>query len=188
MRIGYARVSTDEQTPEAQVQALRAAGCTVVFVDQGISGTKTARQGLAKALEAMVRGDVLVVWKLDRLGRSLKFLIDTIERLHGTGCGFASLTEGFDTTTSAGKLVCHILAAIAEFERALIAERTRAGLAVARRSGKKIGRRHRLSDEVIAEAHRLVSVDRHSVAHVARELGVSYDTLRRGFRRFGLVA
>lgn len=188
MRIGYARVSTDDQTLTLQTDALKAAGCVRIFTDHGVSGAETCREGLNEALAVMKPGDVFVVWKLDRLGRSLRFVLDLIEQFHGVGCGFSSLTEGFDTTTNTGRLVCHILAAIGEFERGLISERTRAGMAVARRQGKVPGRRFRLTHEDIAEAYRLVSIEQRAIAHVARDLDVCHDTLTRGFRRYGLAA
>lgn len=188
MRLGYARVSTDDQNLAPQTDALRAAGCTQVFSDQGVCGAQVDRDGLAEAMAALKPGDVLVVWKLDRLGRSLRFVIELIDRLESMGCGFASLTEGFDTTTNTGRLVFHILAAIGEFERGLISERTRSGLEAARREGKKIGPRFLLDTDAIIEAHRLVTMDERPITDVARDLNVSYDTLRRSFRRSGLVA
>jgi len=140
MRVGYARVSTTDQSPELQLDALRRAGCEKTFTEKA-SGAKADRPELARVLQdALRRGDVLVVWKLDRLARSLKKLITTAEDLEERGIGLVSLTESIDTTTPGGVLVFHVFGAIAQFERALIRERTAAGLAEARRRGRKGGR------------------------------------------------
>jgi DNA invertase Pin-like site-specific DNA recombinase len=139
MIVGYARVSTDDQTLALQLDALQAAGCETVFRDT-ISGAKTERPGLSKALDHVRNGDMLVVWRLDRLGRSLSHLIELIQTLEGRGVGFKSLTEQIDTTTSGGKLIFHIFGALAEFERNLIRERTMTGLAAARARGRMGGR------------------------------------------------
>jgi DNA invertase Pin-like site-specific DNA recombinase len=139
MLIGYARVSTLEQRLELQQDVLRAAGCEQVFSDTA-SGAKTARPGLAAALEAGRAGDVLVVWKLDRLGRSLAHLVETVQALAARGIGLRCLQEQLDTTTSGGRLIFHIFASLAEFERDLIQERTHAGLTAARARGRKGGR------------------------------------------------
>lgn len=187
-RVGYARVSTDEQTLDLQTDALMAAGCAALFSDHGVSGASTRRDGLSQALAALEPGDTLVVWKLDRLGRSLRFLIDLIEDFRVKGCGFVSLTDGIDTTTSAGKLVFHIVAAIAEFERTLISERTRAGMCAARSRGQHIGRPRLLTEADVIEAHRFVADRAATMGEMADDLDVSMDTLRRGFRRFDLAA
>ncbi len=143
MRVGYARVSTTDQSPELQLDALRRAGCERTFTEKA-SGAKADRLELARVLhDVLRRGDVLVVWKLDRLARSLKKLITTAEDLEERGIGLVSLTESIDTTTPGGVLVFHVFGAIAQFERALIRERTSAGLAEARRRGRKGGRHHR---------------------------------------------
>src|SRR3712207_8125746 len=139
MLIGYARVSTIDQTLNLQNDALEKAGCSKIFTDT-ISGAKTERPGLEQALAYVRTGDTLVVWRLDRLGRSLKHLIETITALHERQIGFKSITENVDTTTSGGKLVFHIFGALAEFERDIIKERTHAGLQAARVRGKKGGR------------------------------------------------
>jgi DNA invertase Pin-like site-specific DNA recombinase len=136
MLIGYARVSTHEQTLNLQRDALTSAGCTKIFTDTA-SGAKTERKGLEEALNYVRKGDSLVVWRLDRLGRSLPHLIATMTDLEGRGIGFKSLTESIDTTSSGGKLIFHIFGALAEFERNLIRERTQAGLTAARARGKK---------------------------------------------------
>src|SRR5689334_11715700 len=136
MLIGYSRISTTDQTLNLQLDALKQAGCGKVFTDT-ISGAKAERPGLGEALEYVRAGDTLVVWRLDRLGRSLKDLIATITGLHEQGIGFKSLTESIDTTTPGGKLVFHVFGALAEFERDLIRERTQAGLMAARARGRK---------------------------------------------------
>ena len=144
MLIGYARISTTDQTLALQQDALEKAGCTRIFTDT-VSGTKQERKGLTEALSHLRAGDTLVVCRLDRLGRSLRYLIDTITALAERRVGFKSLQENIDTTTSGGKLVFHIFGALAEFEREIIRERTQAGLASARSRGKVGGgRRHSL--------------------------------------------
>src|SRR3712207_2501380 len=138
MLIGYARVSTHDQTLSLQKDALEKADCEKIFTDT-VSGTKAERKGLTEALSHLRAGDTLVVWRLDRLGRSLRHLIDTITELAERGVGFKSLQENIDTTTSGGKLVFHIFGALAEFEREIIRERTRAGLTAARSRGRAGG-------------------------------------------------
>ncbi len=138
--IGYARVSTAEQDTALQTDALRKAGCKQIFEDT-ISGAKADRQGLAAALAYLRDGDVLVVWRLDRLGRSLPHLIETIGALNARGIGFLSLTESIDTTTSGGRLIFHVFGALGQFERDLIRERTKAGLSAAAARGRKGGRK-----------------------------------------------
>ena len=137
--IGYARVSTNDQNLHLQQDALSTAGCLKIFTDT-ISGVKSERKSLAEALDYVRGGDTLVVWRLDRLGRSLKDLIESITELHSQNIGFKSLTENIDTTTSGGKLIFHIFGALAEFERDIIKERTNAGLTAARARGRQGGR------------------------------------------------
>jgi DNA invertase Pin-like site-specific DNA recombinase len=137
--IGYARVSTEDQHLNLQQDALNSVGCLKIFTDTA-SGAKTERKGLEEAIDYVREGDILVVWRLDRLGRSLKDLIERLTELHQRNIGFKSLTENIDTTTSGGKLIFHIFGALAEFERDLIRERTNAGLTAARARGKKGGR------------------------------------------------
>ena len=132
MLIGYARVSTEDQNLALQLDALRAAGCELIFRDEGVSGSETDRVELNKALQALAAGDVLVVWKLDRLGRSLAHLMHIVTRLEAKAIGFRSLSEAIDTTTASGRLLFHVVGAIAEFERNLISERTSAGMAAPR--------------------------------------------------------
>ena len=146
VRIGYARVSKHEQNLDLQRDALKAAGCKKIIEDTA-SGGKVQRDGLDRVREQLRKGDVLVVWRLDRLGRSLKHLIELMAELEGQGIGFQSVTEAIDTTTPGGKLVFHIFAALAEFERNLIRERTHAGLEAARARGRKGGRRKKLGDK-----------------------------------------
>lgn len=130
--VGYARVSTVEQSLDLQIAALKTAGCTDIFTDQGLSGADFQRPGLKKALHHLKSGDMLVVWRLDRLGRSLVDLIQTVNGLSKRGCEFRSLTESIDTSSSGGRLVFHMMGAMAEFERAIISERTKAGMEAAR--------------------------------------------------------
>jgi DNA invertase Pin-like site-specific DNA recombinase len=144
MKIGYARVSTTEQNLELQLDALAKAGCDRIFEDQA-SGAKMARPGLDQALSHLREGDALVIWKLDRLGRTIRGLIELVGELRDRGIGFRSLTEGFDTSTPGGRLIFHIFAALAEMERDLIRERTQAGLAAARARGRNGGRKPKLS-------------------------------------------
>jgi len=178
-KIGYARVSTREQNLDLQMDALRGAGCDQIFTDQGISGTAVERDGLSQALEAVQEGDTLVVWKLDRLGRSLGFLAELIAQFGKEGRGFIALQDGIDTTTTGGKLVFHIMASLAEFERDLISERTTAGMSAAKRRGKHIGRPISLSREQVTHAKRQISSGEETIAGMASVLGVHRNTLRR---------
>jgi len=179
MKIGYARVSTEEQNLALQKQALKAAGCRVILEDHGISGAAAVRPGLAEALARIKKGDVLVVWRLDRLGRSLAHLIEIVAGLGRLGAGFASLTESIDTTTAGGRLVFHIMGALAEFERGLIAERTKAGMKAARRRGKHLGRPPKLTLQQVRHAGELIAAGKESRGAVAALFGVDVKTLRR---------
>ncbi len=176
MKIGYARVSTMEQNLNLQRDALKAAGCGKIVEDTA-SGGKAKRDGLDRVQELLRRGDVLVVWRLDRLGRSLKHLIELMAELEGQGIGFQSVTEAIDTTTPGGKLVFHIFAALAEFERNLIRERTHAGLAAARARGRKGGRRPKLGDKQRALAVDLYRQKKQAVGEICQMLGISRPTL-----------
>lgn len=181
MLIGYARVSTQDQDTELQRAALAEAGCEQVYMEKA-SGAQRDRPELAAALEYARKGDTLVVWKLDRLARSLRQLIETVEGLEERGVGFRSLTENIDTTTNGGKLIFHLFAALAEFERGLIRERTIAGLAAARAKGRVGGRPRGLDDEKLAIAKALLAQpDQFTVAAVAKQVGVSPATLYRYF-------
>jgi DNA invertase Pin-like site-specific DNA recombinase len=182
MKIGYARVSTEEQNLDLQIDALQSAGCEKIFMDQGISGITKERVGLSDALQAMGKEDILVVWKLDRLGRSLGFLCELIERLKGQGGGFQSLTDGIDTTTTGGKLVFHIMGALAEFERDLIRERTKAGMKAAKNRGRHVGRPKSLSNGQVQHMKELLNGGR-TQAEVAELLGVSANTIGREINR-----
>lgn len=152
---GYARISTAEQSLAPQIDALKAAGCDEIFEDC-VSGAKVDRPGLNQALYHLRSGDTLVVWKLDRLGRSMSHLIDTVRDLDQRGIGFRSLTEGIDTTTSGGTLVFHLFGALAQFERDLIRERTRAGLSAAAARGRKGGRKAVVTPEKLTRAKLLI--------------------------------
>jgi DNA invertase Pin-like site-specific DNA recombinase len=177
--VGYARVSTFEQILDLQQDALTAAGCKKIFTDTA-SGGRSDRPGLQQALDYLRAGDVLVVWRLDRLGRSLKYLIEIITTLNERGVGFKSLTEQIDTTTSGGKLIFHVFGALAEFERDIIRERTQAGLAAARARGRMGGRPKKLDGAAkIAMAQALYDDQTHSVADICTTLGISRTTLYR---------
>lgn len=182
MKIGYARVSTKEQNLDLQLDALQAAGCTTIYQDEGSGGTVKERAGLSQALEALGAKDILVVWKLDRLGRSLGFLCSLIEELGKQKTGFISLTDGIDTATSGGKLVFHIMGALAEFERDLIRERTKAGMHAARTRGKHVGRPRSLTPQQVTHAHELLDVGK-SQREVAQLFGVSPNTMGREVKR-----
>jgi DNA invertase Pin-like site-specific DNA recombinase len=176
MLVGYARVSTQDQSPHLQLDALKSAGCEKVFEEKA-SGAKRERPELIAALGFMRAGDTLVVWKLDRLARSLKQLMETVEDLSARGIGFRSLTEAIDTTTSGGRLVFHIFGALAEFERGIIRERTTAGLDAARARGRTGGRPRSLGDDDLAVARTLLKDGTLTVAEVADRLGVAPSTL-----------
>jgi DNA invertase Pin-like site-specific DNA recombinase len=155
--IGYARVSTAEQDLALQLDALHAAGTARVFEDRGVSGARTERPGLNAALSFLREGDTLVVWKLDRLGRSMTHLLQTVADLEGRGVGFRSLTESVDTTTPTGRLVFHIFGALGQFERDLIRERTTAGLSAAAARGRKGGRPVTATQEKVTRARQLIA-------------------------------
>lgn len=178
MMVGYARVSTDEQSIDLQTNALTRAGCDRIFVDQGISGAQESRPALDKVLALLQSGDTLVTWKLDRLGRSLSHLIRVITGLERRGVAFRSLSEAIDTGTASGRLLFHVMGALAEFERSLISERTRAGLAAARARGSLIGRPNKLTSWQIERASALLARDC-PVREVARRFDVSPPTIRR---------
>jgi DNA invertase Pin-like site-specific DNA recombinase len=181
MLIGYARISTGDQTLDLQLDALNKGGCERIFRDTA-SGAKADRPGLTQALDILRPGDTLVVWRLDRLGRSLGHLIETLLALDRRGIGFKSLTESIDTTTPGGKLVFHIFGALAEFEREVIRERTNAGLAAARARGRRGG--HPRVDvfanpKNLALARTLYNNKGTPIAEIARQFGVSRATLYR---------
>ncbi len=178
MKIGYARISTVDQNLELQTDARSKAGCEKIFTDQA-SGARDDRKGLIDAIEFCRTADSLVVWKLDRLGRSLKHLIETINLLHAKKVGFVSLQESIDTTTSGGKLVFHVFGALAEFERELITERTNAGLASARSRGRLGGRPKAISGKQFRIAQTMLQDPKTTIRDVCETLQVSKTTLYR---------
>src|SRR5215470_3960907 len=181
MNIGYARVSTNEQNLNLQRDALRKVGVTAknIYTDK-ITGTKAERPGLTEALSHLREGDTLVVWRLDRLGRSLPHLIETVTALQATGVAFQSITENIDTSNATGKLVFHIFGALAEFERNLIKERTMAGLSAARARGRKGGRPPLdTSSRKVAAAKKLYRDKTNSISEICRMLNISRATLYR---------
>jgi DNA invertase Pin-like site-specific DNA recombinase len=178
MLVGYARVSTADQDPDLQLRALKAAGCKKVFEEKA-SGAQRERPQLIAALDYMREGDTLCVWKLDRLARSLKQLIETVEAFEDRGTHLLSLTESIDTSTPSGRLVFHIFGSLAEFERGLIRERTLAGLASARARGRVGGRPKSLPDAKLKAATAMLKAGEMTVAEVAEHVGVSPSTLYR---------
>lgn len=178
MEIGYARVSTGDQDTAAQIKALQAAGVEKVYTEHA-SGGRWNRPELHKALDQLRAGDVLVVWKLDRLSRSLKDLLTLLEQIEQRGAGFRSLTENIDTTTPAGRMMMQMVGSFAEFERAMIRERTRAGLEQARQQGRVGGRRPKLTAQQQQEIRDAVQSGRRTAADCARLFGVSPATVSR---------
>jgi DNA invertase Pin-like site-specific DNA recombinase len=176
--LGYARVSTADQQPHLQVDALERAGCYRVFTETA-SGAAADRPVLELVLDQLRPGDTLVVWKLDRLGRSLRHLVDTVSGLAERGVGFRSLQEQVDTTTPGGKLVFHVFAALAEFERDLIRERTSAGLAAARARGRHGGRPSVMTAHKLQVAREMYASGQYTVAAIAKTLGVSRASVYR---------
>ena len=176
MLIGYARVSTDDQHLDLQRDALQKAGCERVFEDTA-SGAKAERVGLAALLAVLRTGDTVVIWRLDRLGRSLKDLIALVEQLDALGVGLRSVQENIDTASIGGRLVFHLFGALAEFERNLIRERTRAGLTAARSRGRQGGRKKRLDPAKREVAMQLYHERKHTVEEICRMMGVGRSTL-----------
>ena len=175
-RIGYARVSTDDQHLDLQRDALMQAGCGVIY-EEAASGKSAARPELEQCRKALRAGDTLVVWRLDRLGRSLPDLVHVVNDLEQRGVGFESLTEKIETSSEAGKLIFHVFAALAEFERGLIRERTHAGLAAARARGRVGGRKPKLEEKQVREIKALLRDPDIQVSEVARRYGISRTTL-----------
>ncbi|QBH97279.1 recombinase family protein [Limnobaculum zhutongyuii] len=169
MLIGYVRVSTNDQQTNLQRESLNRANCELIFEDK-ISGTKSERPGLKKLLKTVKEGDTVVVWKLDRLGRSVRHLITLVADLKARGVHFSSITDNIDTSTAAGRFFFHVMSALAEMERELIVERTRAGLAIARSQGRIGGRPRRLSTLQIEQSQRLLNK-----GHSRRELALIYN-------------
>jgi len=172
----YARVSTTDQNLDLQLDALREAGCGKVF-EETASGASKARPQLKDALDFLQKGDTLVVWKLDRLARSLSQLIETIDKIQDRGCGFRSITEAIDTTTAGGRLIFHIFGALAEFERNIIRESTLAGLQAARARGRRGGRPRALNDDGLIVARALLKDGLLTVQEIAKQIGCSPATL-----------
>lgn len=182
-RIGYARVSTDDQNLDLQRDALRLSGIQMIYEEMA-SGKASDRPELDHCLKALRTGDTLVVWRLDRLGRSLSDLVRIVTELEDRGIGFESITEKIETTSAAGKLVFHVFAALAEFERNLIRERTRAGLVAARARGRAGGRKPKLNAKQIRQIKTLLRDPNTSVTEVARDYGVSRTTI---YKHCGVV-
>lgn len=181
MLIGYARVSTADQNLDLQLDALQRVGCERVFTDK-LSGSRLDRSGLSDAMSHLRAGDTLVVWKLDRLGRTVRQLVTMVADLQTAGIQFRSVTDGIDTSTSAGRFFFHVMAALAEMERDLVRERTRAGLAAAAARGRLGGRRRKLGPKQLEHARFLIGQPGNSAAEVARTLGVSRATLFRALK------
>lgn len=179
MKIGYARVSKEDQRMDLQIAALKAQSCDRIFSDHGQSGQCFDRAGLENMLQALSPGDTLVVWRLDRLGRSLSKLVVLMEQLGKRGVELQSLSENIDTATAGGRLVFHMMAALAEFERSLISERTCAGLSAAKDRGQKLGRPRTLTSAQIDELRRLMAREKTSLIEMARRYSVSQRTLKR---------
>lgn len=177
-KIGYARVSEEDQTTALQRDALEQARCAVIF-EESASGGKRDRPVLRDLLDTLQEGDVLVVWKLDRLSRSLRDLLGFLEEIESKGARFQSLTEAIDTTTSAGRMVAHLIGVFAEFERSIIRERTRAGMKAAQKKGVHTGRPPRLSDAEIREIRAKVEREEWTIQHAAQRFGVHRSTIAR---------
>ncbi|MGM8463402.1 recombinase family protein [Enterobacter cloacae] len=185
MQIGYVRVSTNDQNTALQRNALECAGCELIFEDI-MSGKTSDRPGLKKVLRTLSEGDTLVVWKLDRLGRSMRHLVTLIEDLRGRGVNFRSLTDSIDTSTPMGRFFFHVMGALAEMERELIVERTRAGLAVARAQGRIGGRRPKLSEDEWAQIGRLLAAgETRKRVSIIFDVGIS--TIYKRFPASGLT-
>ena len=183
MKIGYARVSTDEQSLNLQLDALQNVGCEKIYKDEGVSGVQVQREGLDETMSSLKEGDTLIVWRLDRLGRSLHHLIETINDLKDRGIGFTSLNEAINTNTAGGELLFHVMGALAQFERRLISERSKAGMAAAKRRGKHVGRPLSLTTEQLNHAKEMVSKGLQTISGMAQLYGVNRTTLHRALRR-----
>ena len=186
MKYGYARVSTDDQNPALQLAALKRAGCKTVFKDEGLSGTTTKRPALLRCLKKLKTGDTLIVWKLDRLGRSLRDLINMLDDLRARGVKFHSLTEAIDTATPTGRAMWQMIGVLAELERSLISERTRAGIQSAKARGVTFGRKRKLTAQQIDHARKLMDGDENAKA-VAASYSVSRATLYRALASMPLA-
>jgi DNA invertase Pin-like site-specific DNA recombinase len=182
MRIGYARVSTEEQNEDAQLDALNAASCEKLYIEK-CSGKSKNRPQLERMIDALLKDDIIVVQRLDRLGRSLKDLIELLDGFKSQGVQFISLNESIDTTSAVGELAFHIIASVAQFERQLISERTKAGLASARARGRKGGRKEKLTSNDIKKAQAMLLDPEMTKAEVARHFDVSRPTLNKALER-----
>jgi DNA invertase Pin-like site-specific DNA recombinase len=182
MKYGYARVSTDDQNPDLQLAALKQAGCDKTFVDEGRSGATLNRPALRRCLKQLEHGDTLIVWKLDRLGRNVRDLVNILHDLTSRGVQFQSLTEQIDTTHPPGKAMLHMVALLAELERGLIVERTKAGRQEARKRGVKFGAKPKLSTAQIDHARQLIEDRKKAPCEVAALLNVGRTTLWRALQ------
>lgn len=183
MKIGYIRVSDDDQTEALQIDALSAAGCEAIYGDHGVSGALTERKGLDNVLAELGQGDTFIVWKLARLGRSTIHLLLLLDDLRQRGVDFVSLTQGIDTTTSVGRMVYGQLAVFAEFEREQIRDRTKAGMAAAKKRGKHIGRPRKLTAAQVSHAARQLAEGNETISGMAQMFGVAPLTLSRALKQ-----
>ena len=179
MKIGYVRVSDHDQTENLQLDALKQAGCDVIYSDHGVSGSITERKGLNDVLSLLQDGDTLLVWKIDRLGRSTAHLLLLLDDLRQRGVDFVAVTQGIDTTTAIGRMIFAQLAVFAEFEREQIRERTKAGMAAAKARGIHIGRPRKLTDQQIAYARALIAAKESTITAMVKKYGVAPQTLSR---------
>ncbi|MFN3169147.1 MAG: recombinase family protein [Hyphomicrobiales bacterium] len=181
-KVGYVRVSDSEQTENLQLDALKLAGCDMIYGDHGVSGRITRRKGLDELLGSLADGDTLVVWKLDRLGRSTIHLLQLLDDLRQRGVDFQAITQGIDTTTAVGRMLYGQLAVFAEFEREQIRERTKAGMAAAKARGVHIGRPRKLTAKQVNDARRRLASQSETITHMAASYGVAPLTLSRALR------
>lgn len=183
-KIGYVRVSDKEQTEDLQIDALKLAGCDVIYGDHGVSGAIMKRQGLEDLLSSLQQGDTLCVWKLDRLGRSTIHLLQMLDDLRKRGIDFQAITQGIDTTTAVGRMLYGQLAVFAEFEREQISERTKAGMRAAKARGKHIGRPRKLTDKQVAYARRQLAAKQSTISGIALSFGIAPLTLIRAVQKY----
>lgn len=186
-KIGYIRVSDHDQTEALQIDALNASGCSVIYGDHGVSGAVKERKGLTEVLAELKEGDTLVVWKLDRLGRSTVQLLLLLEELRNRGVDFQAITQGIDTTTSIGRMVYGQLAVFAEFEREQTRDRTKAGMAAAKRRGKHVGRPRKLTPAQVAHAAAQIAQGKENISGMAEMFGVCSLTLSRALKELQAV-
>jgi len=184
-RIGYMRVSDKDQSEDLQIDALKKAGCDVIYGDLGVSGADVTRRSLETLLRDLTKGDTLVVWKLDRLSRSTLHLLELLDDLRVNGVDFVALTQGIDTTTAVGRMVFGHLAVFAEFEREQIRERTKAGMAAAKARGVHVGRPRAISDDMAKLLKHRLDIGEASIAQLAEELKISQQTIVRAVKEIG---